>query len=384
MYDHPSIKEKPLGTLRMSTCVTSSRVFSGHLSSKQTVKKTVDSASSLRPSGSNPAKHEPSKPTGSTGNSSIEELDLLSKKVSDKSMLQRFQNADTAFMLATGDIFMKSTDVLRPSDATDVSNLSRKYTASETPFSDSLITSPQRPGIALSSVLRDIAVTNGLPRTKHLVTTEISSLDSSDKIQYRADLVRNYPCQTQKTSLTRPLISSRDGEQTNNACLPHQKAIIPSKYPHSLQQTGTKLKYPYNKGYGKFKGSLRRPPSRNHHMSTVFGKSPANDLHERSRPVNLSEIKTETDLKSLHPPKPVSNSKSLGSNMLGVTKAIQQLNLAEKKASENDPMMKMKGAEITGVSYQHINASSSKSYQGHNGTVNGHILMDESPAYYGG
>lgn len=385
MYDHPSIKEKPLGTLRMSTCVTSSRVFSGHLSSRQTVKKAADSQANLRTSGSNPAKYESNRPTASPGNSNIEALDLLARKVSDKSMLQRFQNADTAFMLATGDIFMKSSDVLRPSDANDVSNLSKKYTASETPFSDSLITSPQRPGIGLGNVLQDIAVTNGLPRTKHLVTTEISSLDSSDKVQYRAGLVRNYPCQTQKTNLSRPLLPSREGERPNNAYLPHQKAIVPSKYPHSFKN-GTKLIYPDNKGYGKFKGSLRRPPSRNHHMSTVFGKSQANDLHERSRPVNLSDVKTEMDLKSLHPPKPTSNSKLFGSNLLGVTKAIQQLNLAEKKALENDPMIKMKGAEVTGVSYQHMNMNSFKkeSYQGQNTTVNGKGAIDESSAYYGG
>lgn len=388
MYDqHPSIKEKPLGTLRMSTCVTSSRVFSGHLSSRQSAKKTVESQKTLRPSGLTPTKHELTKPTVSPGNSatSIEALDLLSRKVSDKGVLQRFKNADTAFMLATGDIFMKSTDVLRPSDANDVSNLSRKYTASETPFTDSLITSPHRASMGFGNTLQDIAITNGQPRTKHLVTTEITSLDSSDKIQYRANLVRNYPCQTQKTSFTQPLLPSREGERPSNGCLPHQKAIVPSKYPHGFKNGGSPS-YPISKGYGKFKGSLRRPPSRNHHTgnTTVFGKSPATDLHERSRPVNLSDIKTEMDLSSLPPAKPTSNSKLFGSSMLGVTKALQQLNLAEKKALENDPMTKMKGAEITGISYQHMNTNSHKKESYQSQTVNGRTATDESSEYYGG
>lgn len=392
MYDIPSSKEKAMGTLRMSTYVSSPRVLPGpgHLPARSQMKKPSENPISLSSPSSNSSRPENSS-TLASNRPNIEAIEILSRKVSDNGVLQRFQNADTAFMLATGDIFMKSSDVLRSgqSDGNDVSIPARTYSASETPFTGSLIPSSHRNGMTLNGVLQDIAVTNAIPRSKHLITTEISTIESpGEKIPFRQSLPRNYPSQSTRTNPNRPFLSGLEAEHSAKAYFSNQRTATSTKYPLAFKNSSKLSMYPEDNSYRSLKGSIRRPPSRSRQSATVFGKSQSNEHQDKSK--MTSESGNKLDLKiALNSSK--STNPKIGSNsMLGVSKAIQQLGLGEKRNGDVDLMGNMKGAEITGISYQNLTGQSIKRDTNENAEIAPCMIarrkksVDDLTEYYNG
>lgn len=344
-YEAP-IRSRALASLRMRTCVTP-RVLSGNSVNKNSINNNMDRSlvPPLRPSSivhENQSFYRQSPP----GNADV--LELLSRKVSDsKNALNSFKSAETAYMLATGDIFVKSSDVLKANDSesNEISNLTKTYAESGEFQTDMAL----KHSVTISNILQDIAVTNTTPRTKQLVTSQYSMLDlQSDKMPYRQGTpgrgLGNI-IQSPRGNFSSSLLSGKEGDYTvysNN--LHNQKSTSSPKYTFASKSGPKVSSYSNEQGYRRFKGSLRRPPSTSSYANSraqssyTLGKSTILDSTRRSS-LQIDRTKAE-ELEFADESSPSiafrqkMNRPKLTSPVLGVSKAIQQLGVSTKKTQE--------------------------------------------------
>ncbi|XP_039267179.2 uncharacterized protein LOC120342420 [Styela clava] len=329
------IRSRDLASLRLQTRVTS-KVLSGNASAKSSAEMHL--VPPLRPSSS--IGHE----NRNLYCQSLPENALLQRQVSgNKNAINSLRSAETAYMLATGDIFVKPTDVFKANnpESNNISRLSKTFIESGEFQNDTA----SKQSVTIGNLLQDIAVTNTMPRTKQLVTPQIGMVDShTDKIKYRQSYNgRNYSRNMMSAhgTFSRDLLSGKDGDFSIYSSNLHNQRVTPfSKYTFA-SRNDSKLSSYSEQGYGRLKGSSRRPPSASSYANSrvqnsyAHRKSNLSELpHERSLQITTS--RTEEMLSAEESVPSISFRQKLKSSngtspILGVTKAIQQLGISETK-----------------------------------------------------
>nr|XP_039267179.1 tubulin polyglutamylase TTLL4-like [Styela clava] len=389
------IRNRDLASLRLQTRVTS-KVLSGNASAKSSAEMHLV---------------PPLRPSSSTGHEnrnlycqSLPENALLQRQVSgNKNAINSLRSAETAYMLATGDIFVKPTDVFKANnpESNNISRLSKTFIESGEFQNDTA----SKQSVTIGNLLQDIAVTNTMPRTKQLVTPQIGMVDShTDKIKYRQSYNgRNYSRNMMSAhgTFSRDLLSGKDGDFSIYSSNLHNQRVTPfSKYTFA-SRNDSKLSSHSEQGYGRLKGSSRRPPSASSYANSrvqnsyAHRKSNLSELpHERSLQITTS--RTEEMLSAEESVPSISFRQKLKSSngtspILGVTKAIRQLGISETKmhassVPQTDRMnfkhpdgKKRRPQTANSKNKKHLESSPSVSSPTSNGTGNSYSEIHSRP-----